>query len=552
MIARDHKLRVFIIFVTFSVLFVILVVRLFLIQVRQKQFFKDLAQQQYEFELTLNPARAGIYDRSGTFPLAFNRNMWSAFILPKQFTEGPKTTAFLKRTYPDVYNRMKKHPEKHFWWVERKLTPKKYKDLVGRDLKDIQFIGEFSRFYPCTAASQIVGFTDIDNQGTAGIELEFSQRLAGVPTNITIEKDARSGLFYFEKMIQKHGQLGKSLTLTLDSMLQAYAFDELARQVKDLKAKAGSVLVINPDNGQILTMTNYPVFDPNQKGVSSLEMMKNNLVCECYELGSVLKALCAMAAFEEGLVEIDEIIDCEGRVAYIDGVRVENATIGLAKALEDNDNKLPFYDVIRYSSNVGIAKVAKRLGPKFYTHLRRLGFGDKTGIEFPGERSGYLNHPARWSKPTIIVMSFGYEMMVSLLQLTKAFCVIANGGYDVQPTLVKDDTVKKGKRLYSEKTIATMKELLTKVCERKCAIPGISVMGKTGTARCMKNGRYSTLDHIYTFAGIIEKGDYRRVIVTFVKEPEKSHLWASQVAMPLFFSLAKRMVVHDKIHGVLT
>jgi cell division protein FtsI (penicillin-binding protein 3) len=548
MLARDYKIRVFIVMICFFFLFTIIAIRLFLIQIRQEEFFKILARQQHELEITLTPRRAQIYDASGKVPLAFNREVPSAFLIPQQFIESAKTMRFVKKNYPEVYERLKQNPDKQFLWLDRKLTPQKYAFLEQRGLKDVHFISEYQRFYPFAATSQLIGFTDIDNKGTAGIELAFSNALGGQPAQIRFERDARSGLFYFDKAIQKSGKRGRPLNLTIDATLQAMAYHELKCSVDDLHAQGGSVIILDPETGSIKAMTNYPTFDPNQKSVPSMEMMKNSSVCECYELGSVMKAFCALAALEENMVSYDEPIDCEGRFGYINGVRVENPTISLLHKLEENNNILPFCDVIKYSSNVGIAKVAQRLGPKLYDHLRRLGFGNKTNIQFPGERSGFVNSPNHWSKPSLVVMSFGYELMATLLQLGKAFCIIANGGKDIQPTLLATDQKLSTQKLYSDRALNDLQRMLERVCER-CQIPGFRIMGKTGTARCIKDGRYSASAHNYTFAGIIEKKGYRRVVVTFIREPQETKtVWASEIALPLFKVIAQRMVVHDRMH----
>lgn len=549
MLARDYTLRVCVVFVCFFMLFVVITMRLFLVQIRQQDFFKILAKHQYEHEITLSPPRALVYDRTGKVPLAMNKENFSAFIVPEQLINAKKTMKFIKKKYAEVYQRIVSNPDKKFLWLDRKLTPEKYDSLKKLGLEAIHFMPEFGRFYPLNAASQLIGFTDIDNVGIAGIELGFTQQLGGVATTIKLEKDARSGVFYFGKKVRKQGERGKPVVLTIDSALQSRAYIELKKVVDDLKAQAGSVVILDPDTGQILTMTNYPTFDPNQKSVPTLAMMKNSAVCECYELGSVMKVFCALAALEEKVVGFDEHIDCEGRFAFVDGFKVENPTLTLLRVLKENNNILPFHDVVRYSSNVGIAKIAQRLDQRLYLHLRRLGFGSKTKIQFPGERSGFVNPPDRWSRSSLLVMSFGYELMATTLQLAKAFGIIANGGYALDVTLVKDDNNerKKGRKLYGDTSIGQIRTILEKSCER-FPIPGFRVMGKTGTARCVKDGKYSDKDHYYTFAGIVEKDDYRRVIVTFIREPEKAALWASEVSLPLFNKIAQSMVVCDVMH----
>jgi cell division protein FtsI (penicillin-binding protein 3) len=546
MIARDYRFRVIWVFVFFCTLFVVIAVRLFVVQIKHKQFFKLLAQQQYAVQIKIMPPRGDIFDASGVTPLAFNRRVVSAFLVPSSLGPQSSTLKMLKRHYPDVLKRYNKNPSKHFLWLSRRMDDAEIAFLAKQEDPAIHYLDEFTRYYPYQGASQLVGLTDSDNNGIAGIELNFTKHLTGDPLEMRLERDARSGALYFARVVTDIGRPGKNLSLTIDKHLQEIVFYELQKKITSLKAVSGAAVVLNPDTGEVLAMANYPVFDPNKKGNIAFEAMKNRSVSECYEFGSVLKAFCALAALEEKVVAFDEPIDCEGRFATIDGVKIENPTISLLNRLKEHNNILPFNEVVRYSSNVGIAKIAKRLGPAYYDHLLRLGFGQKTGIQFPGERSGFVNPPHAWSRPSLIVMSFGYEIMGTIMQLARAACIIANGGYAVQPTVVRGEHVGKGKKLYGGQSINEMKRIMEQVAERY-PIPGMRVMGKTGTARCIVDGKYSTKVHQYSFIGIVEKGDYRRVIVTFVKEPEKSSLWSTDVAVPIFYTIAQRMVVHEML-----
>lgn len=538
MVRKDYKPRVLVVLSVFFFLYLIVLVRLYLIQIYRKDFFKILAEQQYGVELTINPHRAKIYDTYGA-PLIINTDAISAFILPKQFSDKKKTEKFLKVHFEKAYKKIQKNKNRKFVWLERKIPTQRLEALKRICTDDIYFINEPQRFYPYRCFAPILGFADIDNVGLAGIELQFNKRLAGTSTIFDIKKDARSSHFYFDKQVKQQGQKGLPINLTIDSKLQFLAYEELKKTVSDFGAECGSALVINPVNGQVLAMVNYPDFDPNQREIKNLDLTKNKIVTECFELGSVVKALTALAALEEKVVTPDEMIDCEGKVAYIGRFKVENwRSIGI----------VPFSDVVKFSSNVGIAKVASRLEDKIYYHMRRLGLGQKTGIEFPGERDGFVNSPSNWSKSSCLVMSFGYEISATLLQLAKAFCIIANGGYDIQPRLIKSTENERGlgKKLYSDETIRQMKDILESIGKLSSkGIESFRVMGKTGTARLVKDGRYSTKDHIYTFAGVVEKDDYKRVIVTFVNNPNKGGLWASQVSAPLFNRIAERMVVND-------
>lgn len=534
---KDYKARIVLVFLAFFAFYLILAVRLFLLQVHQKNFFNILARQQHHVSITITPPRGIIYDRTGSIALALNQEIPSAFILPHQFKKAEQTNRFLQQYYPDVSKRMKEHPDRHFLWLERHLPPERvaWFKKVGTD--DISFINEQKRFYPFPACAHLLGFTDIDNKGIAGLELEFNKSLEGIPTHMTIARDARSGNYHFERAIDSMGQQGESLTLSIDSSLQFLAFEELRKAVDHFQARLGSVLVMNPDNGEVLAMASYPTFDPNQKSLPSLDITKNNIVCDCYELGSVMKVFSALAALEEGVVTMDEEINCEGKVTSIDRFKVENwKSVGI----------LPFRDVVRMSSNIGTAKIAKRLGKKLYDHYCRVGFGKKTEIQFPGERDGFVNPPKNWSKSSIIVLSFGYEIMASLLQLGQAFSVIANGGHLIKPTLLKNQKSLsiETEKLYKQETLEQIKEILESIGSRY-KVAEYRIMGKTGSARCAEPGGYSQTRCLYTFAGIVEKDDYRRVIVTFIQEPEKKVRWASEVAAPLFQAVAGRMVLVD-------
>ncbi|KKQ32242.1 MAG: Peptidoglycan transglycosylase and transpeptidase FtsI [candidate division TM6 bacterium GW2011_GWF2_37_49] len=536
---KDYQLRLAFVLCGFVLIYIVIVVRLFLLQIYQQNFFKELALNQYQISMKINMPRGVIYDRTGQCPLAFNCSAQSAFILPHQFTETKKIEHFLKHNYPAVYKKLKNHPEKYFFWVDRVLSDFQIKKIKSYNLKDIIFIDEPRRVYPSAAAAHLIGFSDIDGRGISGIEIEFEQWLAGKQAHLTVQRDARSNNFYFEKNIDKIGAKGNPLVLTIDGKLQTLAFEALKDAVEHYQAISGSVLVMDPETGQVLTMANYPTFNPNQKGITDLSITKNFIVTECFELGSVMKVFLAMSGFAEKVVTSDEIFDCEGKIAYVNGFKVENwKSLGV----------MPFSDCIKFSSNVVCAKVSTRLGSKLYDHLTKIGFGVKTGIELPGERNGFVNPPSRWSRSSPLVMSFGYEITASLLQLGRAFCVFSNGGYLVQPTIVlepkKNGQYPKKTKIYDDEIIQEMRSVLKGIGDLH-HIKGCLIMGKTGTARCAQGHGYSQSEHLYTFAGIVEKGDYKRVIVTFINRPQKVHLWASEVAAPLFQRVAERMILLD-------
>lgn len=539
MIQTAGKKRTTYIFFLFCLLYGCIIVNLFFIQIRYHSFYLNLGQKQYHVTVTQAPPRAAIYDRTGKTCLALNKECVSAFILPKNI-ESPQTLEpFLARHFPQALERLKNHKNSHFLYVKRRLTDEQIALINNSDIQDLKLLKEPSRFYPIESAAQIVGVTDIDNSGLFGIEMLYNTHLAGTPSTYTLERDARSGHFYFQKETKIMGKPGEPLTLTIDSDLQFLVTQELKATLEQFSAKEGAAIIMDPHNGDILAMTNLPSFDPNNiETLENQELTKNKVITEVYELGSVIKTCAALSAIDAGTVTADEPIDCENRITtYFEGRRINTVRQSAAGII-------PFKEVIAKSNNIGIAKVAKRLGPKIYDYYTRLGFGSKTGISFPGEQKGLVNHPNNWSKQSIISLSYGYEISASLLQLARAFSIIANDGKDVVPRLTMNAPIAQNKQLFKPESTRIIKDILTKTSSEETPY---RLMYKTGTANTLVNGAYDPNKNLFTCAGIIEKDDYQRVIVVFVKEVPKHNIYAATVAAPLLDRVAKKLLIHDRV-----
>jgi len=543
---KTYKIRTVLVFLLFCSLYLIIGINLFLIQIMQNSFFKNLGKNQYNVTVTMQPERAPIFDRSGKQFLAMNKNCFSAFILPKQIINEKTLLSFLEEHFPEAVTRLENSKEKHFMFVKRKLTDEQVSIIQESNIQDIHLLKEPNRFYPIESTSTFVGITNIDNKGLSGIELRFNGLLSGTPTTFSLEKDARSGCFHFKKETKVAGKTSTPVILTIDSDLQFLATEELTEWAEKYNAKEGAVLIMNPQNGDILAMVNYPYFDPNEKQSFNLNNSKNVIVTQCYELGSVIKVFAALAALEEGVTRTDEMIDCKSKkTAYIDGRQINTVK---AHGL------LSVSQIIEKSNNIGIAIIAKRIGENIYNHYKKMGFGEKTDISFPGEQKGFINPPNKWSKQSIISLSYGYEISATLLQLAKAFCLIARNGSHIQPRLLLSPTkpiTREKVMLYRPESIAAIKQILEnttlKGTTRRARIKGYKVMSKTGTANLLVNGKYSQDDNIFTCAGIIEKGNYQRVIITFLKEIDKKGVYAQSVAVPLFEKIAEKTLINDKI-----
>ena len=541
---NTHKIRSTLVFFVFCLLFCIGLINLYTLQIRQHTFFTDLGHQQYYVTQTSYPPRASIVDRNN-MSLAVNKETVSAFMLPRMAKEKTTLKRFLQKHFPNAYQRLMKKPNAQFAYIKRKIS-KKEQDLIEQNgITDIHFLKEPSRFYPIEAAGILTGITNTDNKGLFGIELQQNTQLTGNPTTTVLEKDARSGHFYFSKQKETKGSDGTPVQLTIDANLQFLVQEELAEAAQKFKSTQGAAIVMDPETGDVLAMASYPAFNPNESTIESQEATKSTAITESYEFGSVIKTFCALAALEEGLVTPDEKIDCMGeKTAYVDGRKV-NTVLPLGVAT--------FTEVIKKSNNIGIAKIAKRLDTKLYDHYIKLGFGTKTGIPFPGEQSGFVMPPERWSKQSIISLSYGYEITNTLLQLARAFSVFANDGHLITPRLLMNQEVPAPQKIYSSETIDTMRTILEEATSKQgtgkyATVHGYTTMGKTSTTNLLdEQHQYDENKNTYGFAGIIEKDGYKRVIACFLKESKRHNLYASTVSAPLFEKIAEKTLMHDKI-----
>jgi cell division protein FtsI (penicillin-binding protein 3) len=545
MINSNVKFRTSLIFIFFCLCYAIIAFNLYIIQIQHATFYTELGTQQYYVTITQTPPRAPIYDRTGKNMLAMNKDSWAAFLLPKQITSLPTLQSFLRKNFPTALEVLRTKSDKHFLYIKRRLNPIQEQLIAKSNNADIHLLAEPQRYYPITAAAPLVGLTDIDNHGLFGIELLCNEQLAGKPTTVCLEKDARSGHFYFKKETKITGAMGTPVQLTIDSNLQFLSYQAVKDTVDRLHAQEGNAIVMDPKTGEILAMVTYPHFDPNNADKINMALTKNRPVTESYELGSVMKVFTALAALEEKVVYPDELIDCkDAKTAYIDGRKI-NTVIPAGI--------IPFTEVIAQSNNIGIAQVAKRLDTKLYDHYCRIGFGKKTGLNFPGEQKGFVNPPSNWSKQSIISLSYGYEISLTLLHLATAFCMIAQDGKKVVPQLLltQKTDVREPEQLYHPETIATIKQILEHTTQhgttQKARINGYRVMSKTGTANILVDGVYNPDKNMYTCAGIVEKGSYQRVIVVFIKQAAQKDLYASMVAAPLFETVAEHVLIHERI-----
>lgn len=536
---RQHIAAVFF---ALCVLYGIIACNLFFIQVYNHSFYAHLAEQQYNTVIKQCPDRACVYDRHNK-PLAVNRDCFSAFIMPNTLKEKEALLPFLMRHFPCAAEQLQEGRKKSFMFIKRRLTAQEQQCIDESSLKDICYMKEHQRFYPFACCASLVGITDIDNNGAFGIEHLCNNQLQGSATTYILQKDARSGYFYLKKEVQSQGAQGTNITLTIDADLQFLVDTELKKAIEMNGATKGSVIIMDPLTGDILAAASYPTFDPHNTRDLMIEHTKNNAIVESYEPGSVMKIFVALAALDEKITTPDEVIDCKNsKTAYVNGRQVNTwKAFGL----------LPFRDVIAYSNNIGIALIAQRLGPLLFAHYKRLGFGNKTELMFEGQASGFVNSPHKWSKQSVISLSYGYEIMVTPLQLARAFCLLCNGGFLVEPRLMLDTPVKKIGPLYRSDDLHTIQTILKNTAEygttRLASLKGYDVLAKTGSASTLVDGTYTDDIGNYSCAGIIRKGPYQRVIVAHMHVPHTKKKYAATITAPLFKKVAEKLVIHDHV-----
>ena len=529
----------------------VLWVRCVWLQVVGRHRYAALGAAQHEAAQTLKATRGAITDRAGQ-PLAISLSVPSIFANARRVKAKRDVAIRLARAIGRDARAIQRRLERNraFVWVARHVDPGLVPSLSSVQGEGVGIIEEPTRWYPHgRLASHVVGFVDIDERGLEGLELAFNGALRGQDGWRSTLRDAKGHVLIGPWTTQVEPIDGYDLVLTLDSVVQAAAEETLEWGVKKYHAQGGSVVVLDPATGAIRAMANAPSFDANARGWVTASARRNRAVTDVFEPGSTFKIVTAAALLEEGRIGLEDRIFCE------DG---SYPTVG-RHVLHDHTahGVLSFHDVIMFSSNIGTAKAAQRLTPEeLYRYIRAFGFGRPTGIEVPGEVSGFVHPPARWSKLSPFIIPIGQEVAVTSIQLAVMAGVVANGGLRMRPHLIESIRTPEGRvvrstrmvqpvRVISPQTAATLQTVLTSVVEAGTAkltrLEGLSVAGKTGTAQKLEpNGRYSHSRFVASFVGFAPVPGPRVVIVVTVDEPRPLY-FGGVVAAPMFKRLVERL-----------
>lgn len=520
------------------------------LQLGRHDRLEQMAKRQFQSKVLIRPRRGLILDRNGE-PLAANTENNSLAANPSKIRNKKTLARLLSKALEIPTSKIlpRLEDQKEFAWIKRHLTDgemnrlKRWKiiDSDG-DLADgLWLIKESQRVYPHNElAAHTIGNVNIDSEGLEGVELWMNERMTGKVVSVSAIKDALGRPAFIDALAAKNFQEGKdgeSVSLTLDASVQFAVEEELRNAVRKSGARGGTVIAMNAVTGEILALANQPSFNPNVKGASP-DLRRNRALTDGYEPGSTMKPILLASALTHGSKLTDQIWGELGQFK-VQGKKISEAEV------HEKFQWITLKKMIQVSSNVVAAKLALKVGADHYFNtLKAFGFGAKTGTGFPGEIMGRIPPRKTWQPLTLANVGFGQGLLVTPIQMLRAYAVFLNGGWLVQPTLLKSNnpnfSVEPPRRILSQKVSEQVVEALQSVTAEggtggRAALTGYQVAGKTGTAQKVDSatGGYSRSKYVASFIGFAVNVDPKIVIFASIDEPHGVY-YASETAAPLF------------------
>ncbi len=542
-------------------IFTVFSARLIHLHVAKHDEYSRLAAQKHLTRQIIHAKRGMILDRNGEI-LAANLPVRTVFADASRMKK-PEALAALVASHLDLDAKevLEKFSTGKKYIVLKREVPEETAVALWSDMQKQKLRGIFSeqdavRIYPNgEVLGHVLGFLNHEGKGVQGVELSMESQLTGKDGYRFIECDRTGREIVLYRGIEEEPEHGKNVRLTIDMGLQSIVEEELDAAYKDLKPETANAVLVDPKTGAILAMACRPCFNPNEPGKAQPEQMKNRAIIDMVEPGSTFKIVVASGALNEGKVDEKTTIFCEnGRFAY--GGRI----------LKDHHGygNINVHEILVKSSNIGSAKMALMMGgDKFYEYVRRFGFGERLGIELPGEIPGLVHPPARWDKLTITRMPMGHSVAVTPLQITMGMSVIANGGHLMAPRIVQSVEKENGeiamkkepivmREVVPEKTAHFVAEALIGVTQPGgtaafARVNGFQVAGKTGTAQKVSpHGGYAAGKYVVSFVGFMPAEDPKFVLLVMVDDAKiASNLnYGGLVAAPIFSRIAERAARH--------
>ena len=512
--------------------FAVLIGRSLYLQGINNDFLGEKGRARYERVLEVPATRGRITDRHGDV-LAVSTPVKSVGAIPEDIKLTPAQTRDLAHLLEiDLRELTRKlASDREFVYLKRQIPPELADRVAALKYGGIHLQNEYRRYYPSgEVMAHMLGFTGAEDKGQEGIELAFNDQLAGRPGSRRVIKDRRGNIVEDVESIQAP-QEGKDIVLALDAKLQYLAYASLKKAISDHKAKAGGIVVLDAQNGEVLALVNQPTYNPNNRARLVGAQLRNRALTDTFEPGSTMKPFTAALALEKGKVRFDTPIQtAPGKM-----------TIGTATISDAHPHGvLTVAQVIQKSSNIGSAKLGLAMEPKeMWEMFDRAGFGSPIRLGFPGEVGGRLRPVKNWKPIEQATMSYGHGISVTLMQMARAYQAFARDGDLVPLSLTKLDTLPThGQMLFSAQTAREVRAMLELAVQPggtapRAQVPGYRVAGKTGTAHKLEGGAYAN-KYVSSFVGFGPASEPRLIVAVMIDEPSAGKHYGGEVAAPVF------------------
>lgn len=517
----------------FGFIAVVLAWRAIDLQLTHKEFLQDRGDARYLRVVEIPAHRGMITDRRGE-PLAISTPVESVWGEPRAMVQHreywDKLASLINTTTDHLEALILPRLDREFVYLKRHISPQAAAALRKAKLPGIGLLEEQRRYYPTAeVTAHTLGFTNVDDAGQEGIELAYDKTLRGEPGSRKVIKDRLGRIIEYVEQV-KPMQAGHDLTLSIDKRIQYIAYRELKAAVHRHNAEAGSMVVLDPNTGEVLALVNQPSFNPNNRGDLKGDHYRNRAVTDLFEPGSTIKPITIAAALESGRFAPGTPIDTSPGYFKVGRHIVSDAR---------NFGLLDVAGVITKSSNVGVSKIALSLDAEYIWQIfNGVGFGNATGIGLPGESLGRLNDPRYWGDIERATMAFGYGLSMNLVQLARAYMVLAADGILRPLSITKVERPVPGRRVLSADTARKIRKMLSRVVTegtgRAAAVPGYRVAGKTGTVHKSTSRGYAEDRYFSLFAGMLPASNPQLVAVVVIDEPKGGEHYGGRVAAPIF------------------
>ncbi|MBK9097783.1 MAG: PASTA domain-containing protein [bacterium] len=548
--------RVLLVLIFTALLFGALVYRLINLQIIKSDELSYFAKRQQTNTQSIKAERGFIFDRNDVL-LVYNRNDYSFYVDLRMLPQAEKSK--LATIFSKVIGKSKRHylnlmrEKGKTICLEKKVPFEKSVELFEYKNRAFFFVEEpVSVFHYGSLASHVLGYVNNDYHGVNGVSKSFDNVLKGKDGFRIVERNAMGDIISISETETQPSIPGDDIYLTIDKRYQAIVEEELRDGLKTNNAESATCIIMDPNNGEILALANLSDYDPNKFWSFNDFDRKNRAITDSYEPGSTFKAITIAALLEEKACNEAERINVENGV-----YKFRNNYIRDTHKFES----LTVREIVEESSNIGVAKLVQRISEDdYYQYVRGFGFGTFTSVSLPGEVTGKLVELDKWSKLTKTYMSFGYNISVTPLQLTNAFCALVNGGILYRPQIVKRQVDKNGniikeyspfavRRVISEKTSERMRNILLGAVENgtgsQAKIESLSVGGKTGTSKIIVDGKYSGSEYYSSFVGFYPADEPTLVCYVLINKP-KGQYYGGAVSAPVFKKIVSRIYNLEK------